>query len=35
MKPVDKTPEGMGDLTFDAGITIPTTIKAIGDPIRT
>ena len=32
MKPVDKTPEGMGDITFDAGGAIPTTIKAIGDP---
>ena len=27
-----KTPEGMGDITFDAGGAIPTTIKAIGDP---
>ena len=32
MKPVEKTPEGMGDITFDAGGAIPTTIKAIGDP---
>ena len=32
MKPEDKTPEGMGDITFDAGGAIPTTIKAIGDP---
>ena len=31
-KPEDKTPEGMGDITFDAGAAIPTTIKAIGDP---
>ena len=31
-KPVEKTPEGMGDITFDAGGAIPTTIKAIGDP---
>ena len=27
-----ETPEGMGDITFDAGGAIPTTIKAIGDP---
>ena len=32
MKPEEKTPEGMGDVTFDAGGAIPTTIKAIGDP---
>ena len=32
MKPVERTPEGMGDITFDAGGAIPTTIKAIGDP---
>ena len=32
MKPVEKTPEGMGDITFDAGGAIPTTIKSIGDP---
>ena len=32
MKPEEKTPEGMGDITFDAGGAIPTTIKAIGDP---
>ena len=27
-----ETPSGMGDITFDAGGAIPTTIKAIGDP---
>jgi len=27
-----ETPAGMGDITFDAGGAIPTTIKAIGDP---
>ena len=27
-----QTPAGMGDITFDAGGAIPTTIKAIGDP---
>ena len=27
-----ETPKGMGDITFDAGGAIPTTIKAIGDP---
>ena len=27
-----ETPEGMGDITFDAGGAITTTIKAIGDP---
>ena len=33
MKPVEKTPaRNMGDITFDAGGAIPTTIKAIGDP---
>jgi len=30
--PKPETPEGMGDITFDAGGAIPTTIKAIGDP---
>ena len=30
--PKPETPAGMGDITFDAGGAIPTTIKAIGDP---
>ena len=30
--PKPETPSGMGDVTFDAGGAIPTTIKAIGDP---
>ena len=30
--PKPETPSGMGDITFDAGGAIPTTIKAIGDP---
>ena len=32
MKPENKTSENAGDVTFDAGGAIPTTIKAIGDP---
>ena len=30
LRPMD-TPEDMGDVTFDGGGAIPTTIKSIGD----